>query len=267
MLVFMAAMASELRHVEPLLREPRRLKLGSMPTTLGKSGETPVLLVQTGIGSQRAQAGVAMVAAEYKPEGIVSIGFAGSTVSGIHRGDLVVAEKLESLLMQQALDINVAPETTQWSPSPRLPADEGLLRACRQALRDAKRWHSGLIVTVPMIADPKLKRWIGERSGALAVDMESYAVSEAAAEAKVPCIAVRSIVDGPKDWLPPMEHFGDEMGEISLWQSAFYFIGTPHRLFPAILIGLKAAAASRTLGRFAASLLTSWPRLRAGALP
>ena len=267
MLVFMAAMSSELKHVEPLVREPRSLKLGGMPATLGKAGDFPVLLVQTGVGSQRAQAGVAAVLVEYKPEAIVSIGFAGSAAGAVHRGDLVIAEALESISFQHVLDINVAPATTPWNPSPRLAADQGLLRACRQALRDGKQWHSGLMVSLPMIADPKLKRWIGERSGAIAVDMESYWAGEAAAQAKVPCIAVRSIVDGVKDWLPPMEHFGDEMGEINHWQSAFYFIGAPHRIFPAILIGFAAAAASRSLGRFAAGLLASWPRLRAEAIP
>jgi len=62
--------------------------------------------------------------------------------------------------------------------------------------------ESALFSSVEVIARPEAKRALGERTGAHAIDMETAAVAEVAAEAGRPCIAIRVIVDRQRDALP-----------------------------------------------------------------
>lgn len=53
-----------------------------------------------------------------------------------------------------------------------------------------------------VLTDPDEKRRLAEQTGAVAVDMESAAIAEAAADAGVQFIALRIVADGPEDALP-----------------------------------------------------------------
>jgi adenosylhomocysteine nucleosidase len=64
--------------------------------------------------------------------------------------------------------------------------------------------HRGVLFSVDhLVAAPKEKRTLGEKSGALAVDMESFAVVEVCQRRGTPVLAVRIIIDRLEEELPP----------------------------------------------------------------
>ena len=73
------------------------------------------------------------------------------------------------------------------------PCDETWRNRCVEALGVPP--HGAIFGSDIPIAETEQKRLLFESSGAVAVDMESHAVGRAAAEAKLPFLAVRAIAD------------------------------------------------------------------------
>jgi adenosylhomocysteine nucleosidase len=73
----------------------------------------------------------------------------------------------------------------------------------------------GDLLTVPgALESPAAKRAAAAATGAVAVDMESVAIAGEAARARVPFVAMRVVVDGVDDALPPgAESWIDEHGQ------------------------------------------------------
>jgi adenosylhomocysteine nucleosidase len=110
--------------------------------------------------------------------GMLSFGYAGGLEPGLRPGVVLIGEAI------------VLPD------GQRLPADaawiESIERAARQLGVATRRGAiAGSEHAVTTVAE---KRWLHERSRALAVDMESHAVARAA-KPRVPFIAVRVILD------------------------------------------------------------------------
>ena len=103
---------------------------------------------------------------------VVSTGFAGGVRPGFHTGDLVLAS-----------EVIHAPTGDRHRP---VSSYFSLIETA----------FVGPFVTVEQaLSDPKAKAWAGNRFGAIAVDMESAAVAQAADQAGVAWVAVRAILD------------------------------------------------------------------------
>jgi nucleoside phosphorylase len=85
-----------------------------------------------------------------------------------------------------------------------LKPDAALLATVRRALETAGvDFHLGRIITLPSVAKTSaMNRWLGEALIATAVDMESYAAAQAAANAGVPFVAARAVIDVADAGLP-----------------------------------------------------------------
>ena len=103
---------------------------------------------------------------------VVSTGFAGGTRPGFHVGDLVMASEV-------------------------IDAGTGERRRPEAVYYGLNGMASmGTFVTVNrVLTDPETKAEAGTKYGAIAVDMETSAVAEAAEQAGVPWVAVRTILD------------------------------------------------------------------------
>lgn len=125
----------------------------------------------TGMGPRAGEA-VRRRLAEGDIQLVVSAGFAGGVRPGFQTGDLVLAS-----------EVIHAPSGDLRRPAPSF-----------FSLSDTA--FVGPFVTVEKaLSDPKAKAWAGNRFGAIAVDMESAAVAQAADQAGVPWVAVRAILD------------------------------------------------------------------------
>ncbi|WP_174292908.1 phosphorylase family protein, partial [Sphingomonas bacterium] len=112
--------------------------------------------------------------------GIVSFGMAGALVDGLAIGDWVIADRLWG-----ATEIECDPD---WSA------------ALLARLSGAQ--VGGFYADGRMIDTVAEKLALGERHGALAVDMESHVAAAVAAERHLPFAIVRCVSDGARHLLP-----------------------------------------------------------------
>jgi adenosylhomocysteine nucleosidase len=134
------------------------------------------LVVETGIGTAAMDkalswlfSGPMLDSVPYRPPFVLSAGFSGAIVPGLKVGDLILASEVG------AADGGRWP--TAWPPGP-------------------SSFRRGRLLTVSsLVGRPEEKRRLGERTGAVAVDMETAAVARRCTEAGVPFGALRVISD------------------------------------------------------------------------
>lgn len=140
-----------------------------------------LVIVEAGVGSLAAARGTQSLLAGHRPAWVISAGFAGGLDPRLKRGDIVMADSLES------------PDGRRLTIDLKMPT----------ASVQAKGLHVGRIVTSDsLLHRPADKRALGERRQALAVDMESWTVGEVCRQAKTRFLAVRIISDAVDDELP-----------------------------------------------------------------
>jgi adenosylhomocysteine nucleosidase len=113
----------------------------------------------------------------------------------------------------------------------------------------------GDLLTVPgALESPAAKRAAAAATGAIAVDMESAAIAGEAVRARVPFVAMRVVVDGLDDALPPRaESWIDERGQRRL--SAVLRAAVDARQWRSLLtLAKRYRLASGALDRLASAL-------------
>jgi nucleoside phosphorylase len=123
------------------------------------------------------------VVAEERPRLVVSCGFSGGLDPSLVAGDVVVAT---SVLGEDGEEVASA---------------ESLRGAAVRALHGLRCSQGKIACTTEVAATPEEKAALA-RTGALAVDMESYPAARAAVEAGVPWLALRVVLDPAGTTLP-----------------------------------------------------------------
>ena len=142
-----------------------------------------VVIVESGVGAAAAAKATKAAIAFYKPQWVVSAGFAGALDETLRRGHILMADEVASPDGQTlAVGLKLDPQT--------VAATKGL--------------HVGRLLTVAeIIRQPEECRRLAEQHRAAACDMETFAVAEACAVAGVRFLSVRIISDAVDDELPP----------------------------------------------------------------
>jgi adenosylhomocysteine nucleosidase len=154
----------------------------SAHATFHGEGRRTALLLETGVGAAAMQRALTWLLSgpriddvPYRPTLIVSAGFSGALTPGLHVGDLIVADDV--------CDGDAVCRPATW-PITAIP------------------YQRGRLLTVPnIVGSPDEKRRLGERSGAVAVDMETAVVAELCATAGVPFGCLRAISDDADAYL------------------------------------------------------------------
>jgi adenosylhomocysteine nucleosidase len=152
--------------------------------TLDGFGREPDLLVcLSGPGPERAFA-AARSAVAAGAEALLSWGIAGALSSERRTGDVLLPARVLSATGEWATD-------AAWRR-----------RVATMAARQFVVSEDPLYSAEHVVSGAGARAELAGRTGAVAVDMESAAVAQAAAEAGIPCIAIRVVADGPDDSLP-----------------------------------------------------------------
>ena len=141
-----------------------------------------VVIAESGVGGEAAQAVTQDVVALHQPELVVATGFATSLSADIHRGDVVMADEVMNTDgLRVRLGLSVSQDAIDQTP--------GL--------------HTGCLVSVEqMLTTPKDRHDLAADTSAVAGDMETLAVVRACQETKTSCLAIRLITEGIDDRLP-----------------------------------------------------------------
>ncbi|WP_347244674.1 hypothetical protein [Thermogutta sp.] len=175
------ALAMESGGVEDRLDDKIWVRAAVGKVVLGRAGQVPVALVTAGPGAGSAAAATEAVIAAHRPRLVVAAGFAGAL-----RDDL---RRYHILLPNEVIDLT--------GRSLKLP---NLVQG--DQLPDGV--HIGKLISVhELVRDPQAKRELGERFGALAVNLETFAVAETCRRLAIPMAAVKVITDTPDEILPP----------------------------------------------------------------
>lgn len=205
----------------------------------GQCGRRPVLLACSGMGRRRAEAALEAVLAHHDALAVVSFGFSGGLQGRLAAGDLILASELMGSTGPAG---EIEPTVFR--------ADRELLRAATQALETARLPAvCGATVTAPGIVDtPAGKESLGRRTGAVAVDMESYWLARAASTRGLPFLAIRAISDGVGDRLPPLDLLldGDD-GAPGAGRLAALLVRQPGSLAALLRMARNAGRARRAL--------------------
>lgn len=174
------ALDLECRDLTAKLVERESVSIDHFREHAGKLQQREVVIIETGAGPKYARAAAESVIEYHRPRWVISAGFAGGLAPQLRSGDLLMADHVMSRGGQR-LSLGMKP------PSP-LPAG----------------MHVGSLLTVDhVLASPKQKSEAFAETGALACDMETYAVAEVCAKMKTHLISVRIITDSASDELPP----------------------------------------------------------------
>lgn len=169
---------------------------------------------------------------------VLSIGFSGALAGQLEVGDLVLASEL----------IGTDPAGNEIEPAIYQP-NQGLLRAATEALNATSlRVVSGPTATTPgIITTPANKQDLGRRTGAIAVDMESYWVARLASERGLPFLALRAISDAQADLVPALHQVLDADGNPGVRRLVPHLIREPGSLVALLRLARNAGRARRTL--------------------
>ena len=211
----LVAIEQELRSVARALRSPV-LRGASRGRLCGNE----VVAVAMGMAGDPRRA-----LADELPRLVVSCGFAGGLDAALAAGDLVLATAVR----------NADGATLRAPETPRL--------AAAATLRGLRCVQGDLVCAAAVAASPEEKRALAA-PGAVAVDLESYAVARAATDAGVPWLALRAIVDPLDTALPP---FAREARRDYVWPALRYACAGPRAVSDLVRLARNASRAGAAL--------------------
>ena len=225
-----AALGWEARAVLGALRDVRPLP--GKRQWLGRLGDgCSCLVVQTGIGPQRA---AAAAAAAPRAGAFLSTGCAGALVPWLRTGDVVLATEVIRL------DPGCRPAARLAVPCPAI--DVG--------------GDAGPIASSATVLASTVEKTAAAGCGAVAVDMESWSLAAEAARRGVRFAAVRVVLDAVTDVVPDFTGVLDaETGEVDAWRAARGLLARPWMVPAALRMARQRSEAAEQLGEALGMLL------------
>jgi adenosylhomocysteine nucleosidase len=169
---------------EDMLQGMLTVRGGGFRIREGGLGGRRIALILAGAGQHLARRATEILIDGHRPARVVSAGFAGGLSATMKGNDILVADRL---LNQTGGELAVD-----------VPA--GLTAVVEAASTGV---HRGTLLTVDhVIRTPRDRRALFERSGAIGVDMETFAVAEVCAARQVAFSSIRVINDTADEALP-----------------------------------------------------------------
>jgi adenosylhomocysteine nucleosidase len=231
-----AALRWECAPVLSHLHQVHRQRVGTFTLWRGVSGKRDVSLVKTGVGARRAGEAAQAMSAAGRFALFLSTGCAGGLASNMLPGDLAVA----TIVIGSASGPGFQPDR------------EHCERACRIADGLALRVTAGpLLCSHEALTTAAAKRAAAAQCGAVAVEMEGAPIAACAAQAGIPFVSVRAILDSADTEWRHAAHFIDpQSGAARPLALAAYLTTHPGALPELLAMQRMTHAVQRSLQRF-----------------
>jgi adenosylhomocysteine nucleosidase len=215
---------------------------------LGKFKKRETLLVQTGMGKERAENATQFALERYPVTAIISLGFAGGLAPELRIGDVVVCSTLLCAPGTEQKEEKLEP----------LAPDANLLSLASQGTEDkATRFCLGTGVTVLQLdSDRQKMQELSETFHAHIVDMESYWIARIASAQQIPFIAIRSISDNIGSSVQPFDQILASDGRLLWRKAALCFLSHPQYLVNVFTLFKNTRPAKRNLAAFVGHLVS-----------
>jgi adenosylhomocysteine nucleosidase len=219
-----AALASEARALGPSMPRGGLVPLSEL-AVLGDGA----LLAVSGIGRAAARA-AAIALVEAGSSALMTFGLAGALDPALEPGSVVVPREV------LAADGTRYQADASWRS--RVAAVLGAVGVLTE---------SSLLTADRAIESPADKAAAFQSTGAIAVDMESAAVAQIAAQHNLPFIAVRVIVDTAADKLPRAVVAASRAGRVKFGRLIAGLVVAPGQIVPLIRLARRYRVAMRSL--------------------
>ena len=186
------AMRKELDLLLPLLKDSEDSRMSGFEFHRGKIGKHDVMVMQCGIGKVNAAMGSLMLVNHFAPNFVINSGVAGGADQSVNVMDVVAGARVAYH------DVWCGPESELGRVQGLPLYFEGAERLL-ELLPKRDDLHKGLICSGDQFIDTieSVNRIKENFPDALAVDMESGAISQVCYLCKVPFLALRVISDSP----------------------------------------------------------------------
>jgi adenosylhomocysteine nucleosidase len=165
-----------------LLQNPVTSRCATFTEHAGTFGSQRIAVLETGVGHEAAMRAVADAYQLHRPKWVLSAGFAGALVADLRRGHMLMANRLLNLEAEQ-LGVGLKLDSQTVASNPSL--------------------HTGSLLTVDqLIRTTAEKEKLAGEYGAVACDMESFAIAELCRQLQTRFLSVRIISDSLSDELP-----------------------------------------------------------------
>jgi nucleoside phosphorylase len=228
--------------------------------TVGAAGQRTTI-VATGWGAAAAEAATKWLVCEMLPSAIVAIGYAGGVRPGLAAGTMAIAKTVAAAAGERVSTERAGAGPAPSEPSGQLACDGSLFRVAHSSAQQLRvPFATGLLATTPrIICAAAQKRALGEMSGALAVDLETWHVGRTAADAGIPFLAARAIVDTVDDDLPGfVKRLAPGPRPPATLPALRYLARRPTSLRSLIRTGRAAGRARRTIAAFIHEFADRW---------
>ena len=224
-----------------------------------------VVVVEGGVGRDRAEMATGEVIERYSPELLISAGFAGAVKPGLRVGDLFVCDRVWSVDGDPAF----------WKPEAastrKLVGDESKERLSGKIGGPVHEFlFAGCLSVGVFVGSSSLKGWIGSNFPVSVIDMESFWVSQLAAEHGIPHVVLRSVLDPMEETLPQFVGSAAVSGSVRSWLPAVkYMVSRPLEAPHLLNLARQTKTARASLSNLLTSITSSqkWsPELQASLL-
>ena len=235
MIVIFYAFSREVGALKRKFETRAALEIAGLSGFRGKLGGAEVAAIATGIGTDRArEAARRAFDSLSRVDFAISTGVAGALSEGLMPGDLVVADRLIASTVADSDRIS------------GVRAED--LDRVKNALRAAGiQFSIGAILTSahPLLTAAE-KRRAKSATGAIAVDMESAILADAAQSRGVPFACVRAILDTADEEVVGAE-LADQDGHLRPIKAAGFIVRHPAAILTLSRIGRNLGLASKSI--------------------
>jgi adenosylhomocysteine nucleosidase len=216
-ILIFCAFGAELEPLRARVHVEKTLGIEGLKGCYGQIGTTRIALAASGIGMRRAQESARRVLDEMRGVDLIILtGVAGALADNLEIGEVVLADRL----MTRDGD-NEEPGRTIEVPHDHFATYSSALDAA------GIRYARGALLTVkyPLVTGTE-KRFAGEHTGAIAVDMETAVIAFEAAARGIPFVAMRTIMDTIEHDLASAG-LADENGKVRPLKAAATLVRNP----------------------------------------
>lgn len=216
----------------------------------GRYKDKAILLVQTGVGKERAETATRFILEHYPATTLVSLGFAGALTEQSRVGDIILCSTLYCDKRR------TYEETGLGNP---YYSDTSLVSVASQTLAlqgtAIRLWQGSSVTVAQPVTKAGARYALGKAFNADVVDMESYWIARIASGRHIPFIAIRAISDKMQDSLLPFERIMASNGRWQWGKATLYFLSCPHHLIKLFLLYRNAREARKSLTTFVGHLM------------
>ncbi len=184
---FVFALGIESGGLEDLMQGVVSSRAGVFPIREGGLSRRRAAVILSGAGEANARRAAELLIDGHRPRRVVSAGFAGALSPSLKRNDILVPDRLLKLDASGGASRSIEVET---------PAELASIVVRHGARRGA------LLTVGGVVRSPDERCRLFELTGALAVDMETFAVAEACAARQIPFTSIRVVNDLADERLP-----------------------------------------------------------------